>query len=84
MNIDEDTWKLFRDGIKHALRGGKELTYSEMVEGIQDYFKSQKIIFKQSVGGYAVTVKHDLHVRKMIDVRVEKGKKIAQVGWEMM
>jgi hypothetical protein len=76
MNIDADTWKLFHDAIKHALKGGKELTYSEMVDGIYDYFKSHKKTFKQSVEWYAVTVKHDLHVRKIIDVWVEKGRKL--------
>lgn len=76
MKIDADTWKLFYAAIKHSLKGGKELTYTELVEGIHDYLKSHKISFKQSVEWFAVTVKHDLHVRKIIDVWVHKGKKL--------
>jgi len=76
MKIDAATWKLFYAAIKHALKGGKELTYTELVEGIHGYLKSHKATFKQSVEWYAVTVKHDLHVRKIIDVWVEKGKKL--------
>ena len=76
MMIDADTWNLFSSAIRDALKRGKVLTYTEMVEGVHEYIKKNKIDFKQSVEWYAVTVKHDLHVRKIIDVYVEKGKKL--------
>ena len=76
MQIDADTWNLFHKAIKHSLKGGKSLTFTELVEGIEDYFKKNKINFKQSVGWYAVTVKHDLEVRKILKVYTEKGKKL--------
>jgi len=80
MQIDADTWNLFSRAIKHSLKGGKALTYTEMVEEIDDYFKKNKIKFTQSVGWYAVTVKHDLHVKKIIEVFTEKGKKLHRLA----
>ena len=76
MQIDAETWDLFSRAIKNSLKGGKALTYTEMVEGIHDYLKKNKIKFEQSVEWYAVTVKHDLHVRKVIDVYMENGRKL--------
>ena len=80
MQIDAETWNLFSRAIKESLKGGKTLTYTEMVEGIHDYLKKNKIKFNQSVEWYAVTVKHDLHVRKIIDVYTEKGKKLHRLA----
>ena len=76
MNIDAATWKLFSTAIRHALKGGKELTFAEMVEGIHDYLKLHAIHFKQSVDWYAVTVKNDLHVKNIITVTTHKGRKL--------
>ena len=76
MQIDKDTWELFYQGIKESLKGGKSLTFTEMVEGMRDYLKANKIKFSQSVDWYTVTVKNDLDVRKMIKVYTEKGRKL--------
>ena len=76
MQIDASTWKLFSTAIKETLKGNKALTYTEMVEGIEKYLKKNKINFQQSVGWYAVTVKHDLHVKGILKVYMEKGKKL--------
>ena len=76
MNIDADTWNLFSTAIKHTLKGDKELTFTEMAEGVHDYLKSQKIDFQQSVDWYAVTVKNDLHVKNIISVTTQKGRKL--------
>jgi len=76
MLIDAETWNLFTGAIQDSLKGGKQLTFTEIVAGIKDYLKKKKINFKQSVDWYAVTVKHDMQVRKMIKVYDEKGKKL--------
>jgi Family of unknown function (DUF6958) len=76
MQIDADTWDLFHRAIKDSLKNGKALTFSEMVEAIENYFKKNKIKFSGSVGWYAVTVKHDLDVKKILKVYTENGKKL--------
>lgn len=80
MQIDADTWSLFYSAIKHSLKGGKKLTFTQLVEGIEDYLEKNKIDFKQSVGWYAVTVKHDLQVKKILNVVTEKGTKLHQLN----
>jgi hypothetical protein len=76
MQIDAETWDLFHRAIEASLKGGKALTYTELVEGIYNYFEKNKINFTQSVEWYAVTVKHDLHVRKVLKVYMEKNRKL--------
>ena len=76
MNIDKNTYALFSKAIYHTLKKNKPLTYSQMVEGIYDCFKQQKTKFDGSVEWYAVTIKHDLHARGIIEVFAEKGKKL--------
>ena len=80
IQIDASTWKLFSTAIKESLKGKKALTYTEMVEGIHQYLKKNKIKFNQSVEWYAITVKHDLHVRGIIKVYEEKGKKLHELA----
>jgi hypothetical protein len=80
MQIDADIYNLFSTAIQHTLKGGKELTFTEMVEGIEDYIKSKKISFKKSAGWYGVTIKHDLQVRKIIEVYTEKGRKLHRLS----
>ena len=82
MQIDADTWNLFYAAIKHSLKGGKKLSFTEMLEGIYDYLEKKKIDFNQSVGWYAVTVKNDLEVRNVIKVYTEKGKKLHELNRE--
>ena len=76
MNIDKEIYDLVSKAIYHSLKAGKVLTYSEIVEGVQDCFKKQKTKFERSVGWYTVTVKHDMHARGIIEVFTEKGKKL--------
>jgi hypothetical protein len=76
MNIDASTWELFSKAIKTSLKGGKELTFTEIVEAVEKYLKQNKINFQQSVGWYAVTVKQDLQVRKEVEVFTQKGRKL--------
>ena len=75
MNIDKPVYDLFSKAIYHTLQKGKALTFTEMVEGISECFKQQKKKFHGSISWYAVTVKHDLQARGLIEVFVEKGKK---------
>ena len=76
MNIDKDTYTLFSKAIYHTLQKGKALTFTQMVEGVDDCFKKQKTRFDGSVSWYAVTVKNDMEARDLIEVFTEKGKKL--------
>jgi hypothetical protein len=76
MNIDKDIYELFSKAIHQSLKPGKALSFSEIVEAIHDRFYKQKTKFKGSLGWYAVTVKNDMQVRGIIEVFIEKGKKM--------
>ena len=76
MNIDKATYHLFSKAILHSLGKNEAFTFTQMVEGIRDYFKQQKIVFEGAVDWYAITVKHDLHARGIIEVFTVKGKKL--------
>lgn len=80
MNIDKKTYDLFAKAIYHTLKKSQPLTYSQIVEGIYDCFKQQKTKFDGSVEWYAVTVKHDMHARGVIEVFSEKGKKLHRLS----
>ena len=76
MSIDGETYQLFAKAIKQTLKGGKAISFSEMVEDVKKYFRVNGIAFKKSVPWYAVTVKNDLQVRNTIEVFTEKGRKL--------
>jgi hypothetical protein len=76
MNIDKTTYDLFLKAILQTLKKAQPLTYSQIVEGIYDCFKKHNTKFDGSVEWYAVTVKHDMHARGIIEVYIEKGRKL--------
>ena len=76
MKIDRDIYDLISKAIYHTLKKEKAVTFTELVEGIEDCFKKQKTKFDRSVGWYAVTVKNDMHARGVIEEYSEKGKKM--------
>ena len=76
IHIDKNTYDIFSKAIYHTLKKNQPLTYSQVVEGIKDCFRQQKTKFEGSIGWYAVTVKHDMHARGVIEVFTEKGKKL--------
>ena len=76
MNIDKEIYDLFSNAISHVLKKESGITFTDMVEGVEDYFKMQKTKFDGSVGWYAVTVKNDMQARGLIEVFTEKGKKL--------
>lgn len=80
MNIDADTYELFSKAIYHTLTGSKGLTFTQLVEGIEDCFQKQQTKFNGSVGWYAVTVKNDMQAKGLISVVTEQGKKIHQLS----
>jgi hypothetical protein len=80
MNIDKKTYDLFSKAIYHTLKKSQPLTYTEIVEGIYDCLRKQKTKFEGSVSWYAVTVKHDMHARGVIEVFTEKGKKLHRLS----
>lgn len=77
---DADTYELFSKAIYHTLKKEKVLTYTQMVEGIHDYFREQHISFDGSVEWYAVTIKNDMQVKGVIDIFSEKGKKLHRLN----
>ena len=76
MKIDKDVYDLFSKAIYHTVKSGKAITYTQIVEGVNDCLKKQKSKFSGSVGWYTVTVKHDMHARGILKVYTEKGKKL--------
>jgi hypothetical protein len=76
MNIDKPTYDLFSKAIYHTLKKEGAISFTALVEGIEDCFQQQKTKFDGAVGWYAVTVKHDMQARGVIDVFTEKGKKL--------
>lgn len=79
MNIDRTTYDLFSKAIYHTLKKHGPQTYADMVDGIYECFAEQKIKFDGSVEWYAITVKHDMHARGIIDVYTEKRKKLHRI-----
>lgn len=80
MNIDKHIYELFSKAIYHTLKAGKELTYTEIVEGVKDCFKKQNTQFTGSVNWYVVTVKNDLQAKGILKVSSEKGKKLHSIA----
>jgi hypothetical protein len=80
MNIDSKIYDLFSKAIYHVLKKNGPLTYTQIVEGIHDCFKQQKTKFDGSIEWYAVTIKHDMHARGVIEVFNEKGRKLHRLA----
>lgn len=80
MLIDAATYELFAKAICHTLMGGKELTYTQIVEGVRECFQKEKTAFDGSAEWYAVTVKNDLQAKGVLDVFTQKGKKLHRLS----
>lgn len=80
MNIDFGKYDLMSNAIKKVLKTGKQLTFTEIVDGVIDEFKKSKVKFDGVVPWYAVTVKNDLDSRGEIQVFTEKGKKLHRLA----
>jgi len=76
LNIDAEIYKLLSTAIKQTLKGGKAITWTDLVAGIKEYMKNKKIVFSKSVEWYAITVKNDLETNHLIETFFEKGKKL--------
>jgi len=76
INIDSGIYELFSKAIYHTLKKGKALSFTQMVDGVHEYFGEKKIKFDGSVSWYAVTIKNDMEARGMIETFVQKGKKL--------
>lgn len=74
-NIDKATYDSFSKAIYHVLKKEKAVTFTQLVEGIEDCFSQQRTIFDGSVGWYAITVQKDMEARGMMEAFTEKGKK---------
>jgi hypothetical protein len=75
MNIDKDLYDVIAKAIRKTLQGGKAVSYTDMMDGVKKYIKTNNIDFPGSVGWYGVTVKNDMEARGVIEAFVEKGKK---------
>ncbi|RYY72724.1 MAG: hypothetical protein EOO52_20495, partial [Gammaproteobacteria bacterium] len=42
MNIDKGIYDLFSKAISHTLKKEGAITYTQLVEGVQDFFQKQK------------------------------------------
>jgi hypothetical protein len=80
MNIDKSIYDVLSKAIIKTLNGGKALTYTELMDGVKKYIKANKIEFKGSVEWYGITVKKDMEARGVIEVVVEKGKKLNRLS----
>lgn len=76
MNIDADIYDLFLKAIHHTLKKGKALTFTQMVDGVQECLKEKKVKFDGSVSWYAVTIKNDMESRGVIETFTDKRKKM--------
>lgn len=79
MNIEKGTYDLFSKAIYHSLKKEGPITFTQLVEGVNDCFKQQKTKFDGSIGWYAVTVKNDMQAKGVIEVFTEKGKKLHSI-----
>lgn len=75
-SIVAETYTLFEKAIRHALKGKKSLTFSELTEQIETYFTSHKIPFEGSIGWYAVIVKNHMESTGLISSFKEKSRKL--------
>ena len=76
MNIDQHIYDIFSKAIYHSLKSGKQLTFTQMVEGVDDCFKKQNIQFEGSLEWYCISIKNDMHSRGVLEVFSEKGRKL--------
>ncbi|MDQ3277629.1 MAG: hypothetical protein M3Q06_04850 [Bacteroidota bacterium] len=76
MFIDAATYELFAKAIQHTLQDHRSLTYTQIVEGVNNYLQKKKRAFEGSVEWYTVAVKNDLQAKGVITVFTEKGKKM--------
>ena len=76
LNIDAEIYQLFFTAMKQTMKGGKAISWTDIVSGIKKYLKNKKIVFKKSVPWYTMTVKNDLEVNHLIETFIEKGKKL--------
>ncbi|PWT95197.1 MAG: hypothetical protein C5B52_18340 [Bacteroidetes bacterium] len=76
MNIPTEIYNKMHAAIQNSLKNGKELTYTEIVESVIEYFSKKQVDFERSVEWYAVTVKHDMQSRGELIPFIQKGKKL--------
>jgi len=80
MNIEKTTYDLFSKAIYHVIKSGKAITFTQIVEGVKDCFKKDKIKFKSVIEWYAITVKNDMHAKGILKVFTEKGRKLHSIA----
>jgi len=77
LSIDSTIYELFSKAIYDTLKKEKKgITYTELFNGIKNRFSEEKTPFKGSVGWYAVTVKHDMVARHIIETWIENGTRL--------
>jgi len=76
MNIDKNIYDVISKAITKTLQGGKAITFTELMNGVKKYIKTNKIDFTGSIDWYGITVKKDMEARGVLEVVEEKGKKL--------
>jgi hypothetical protein len=76
MKIDASIYNIFEEAILAALKKNQPMTYGDMMKAVHQQFANNKIVFDKSVEWYGVTVKNDLQSRGLIQVWMEKGRKM--------
>ena len=74
VRIDKTKYDTMKKAILNSLKKNAELTHSEMLKSIPEYFKKNKVKFEGAVGWYMEWVKLDLEANKIIERFTEKSK----------
>jgi hypothetical protein len=75
-NINLDTYKIFERAILSVLKVYQPLTFTDLSNGVKDFFMRNNVKFNGSVDWYTISVKYHLESTNKITVFVEKGKKM--------
>jgi hypothetical protein len=80
MQVDGSLYEPIARAIRNSLKGGKELTYTELVDAVKGALSKSKTAFPGSVSWYTVTVKHDMQVKGAIEVWDKKGRRMHRLA----
>jgi hypothetical protein len=80
INIDKNVYDLLSKEIKKALKGGKQLTWTELLNEVKTSLDAKKHVFEGSVDWYTITVKNDLEARGVLKTLSIGGQKRNQLS----
>jgi hypothetical protein len=80
MQVEGSLYDPIASAIRNSLKGGAELTYTELVKAVKEDLSKTKTAFPGNVSWYTVTVKNDLQVKGTIEVYEQKGRKMHRLA----